>query len=147
MKAFNLIAHRGMSTLAPESTIAAFDLALEHGFPHFETDVQLTKDGVPIILHDESLGRTISFDSISEPGSDESSIRQRRVDDCTWSELESLSAGRWFGPEWEHCKVSTLGDLLARYQGRIHLHLVGTCCLASCVQVCFTTVLTTLYAC
>ena len=52
---FTLIAHRGYSDLAPENTLPAFDLALERGYPQLELDVQLTRDGIPVIIHDDTL--------------------------------------------------------------------------------------------
>lgn len=79
---FVLIAHRGESSLAPENTMASFNTAIEHGFPHMEFDVQLTKDGICCVLHDEVLGRTV-------PG-------QGPVADVEWSVLSSLDAGSWF---------------------------------------------------
>ena len=55
---FVIIAHRGWRCKCPENTIAAFSAAIDNGFPHFETDVQLTKDGTCVIFHDENLERT-----------------------------------------------------------------------------------------
>ena len=48
----NLIAHRGFSSKAPENTFASFDMAIKNGFNIIELDVQLTKDKIPIIIHD-----------------------------------------------------------------------------------------------
>src|SRR5277367_6919432 len=53
-----IVAHRGDSYHAPENTLEAARLAWEAGAPAWEFDVQLTRDGVPVILHDESLLRT-----------------------------------------------------------------------------------------
>ncbi len=53
-----LIAHRGAQTVAPENTIAAFDLAIRKGFPMLECDVQLTKDNHLVVIHDETVERT-----------------------------------------------------------------------------------------
>lgn len=61
---FCVIAHRGHQGLAPENTLDAFEYSIQRGFQHFETDVQLTADGVAIILHDEVLGRTVQGDCI-----------------------------------------------------------------------------------
>lgn len=112
---FTLIAHRGYSDLAPENTFAAFDLAIEHGFPHIELDVQLTRDGVPVILHDALLDRTTSGAG--------------RIRDHTLAEVRALSAGAWFQPRdggptgFGSEPVPTLDEVLDRYQGRIHLHI------------------------
>ena len=52
------IGHRGASGYAPEHTFASYDLALELGADYIEQDLQLTKDGVLVVLHDETLDRT-----------------------------------------------------------------------------------------
>ena len=52
------IAHRGGGTLAPENTLAAFRLGASHGYRMFECDVKLSSDGVPFLLHDDTLERT-----------------------------------------------------------------------------------------
>jgi glycerophosphoryl diester phosphodiesterase len=54
----HLIAHRGGGWLAPENTLAAFQLAADIGFTAFECDVKLSADGVPFLLHDDQLDRT-----------------------------------------------------------------------------------------
>lgn len=51
-------AHRGAAGLAPENTLAAFELALEQGAEGIEFDVQLSEDGAPVVIHDESVDRT-----------------------------------------------------------------------------------------
>ena len=52
------IAHRGAGTLAPENTLAAFRLGASHGYRMFECDVKLSSDGIPFLLHDDTLERT-----------------------------------------------------------------------------------------
>lgn len=52
------IAHRGFSGVYPENTMLAFEKAMEAGCDGIELDVQLTKDGVPVIMHDEKVDRT-----------------------------------------------------------------------------------------
>lgn len=59
LKQCQLIAHRGLSRLAPENSMAAFRLAGEHSFYGIEADIQATKDGVWVIFHDETLHRMI----------------------------------------------------------------------------------------
>ena len=53
-----IIAHRGASAVAPENTIAAFEAAIAAGADGIEFDVRLTRDGVPVVIHDETLYRT-----------------------------------------------------------------------------------------
>ncbi len=55
---FDVIAHRGASGYAPEHTLAAYDLALEMGADFIEQDLQMTRDGVLVVLHDDTLDRT-----------------------------------------------------------------------------------------
>src|SRR5262245_231856 len=59
-----LIAHRGASAEAPEHTRAAYELALKHGADFVEPDLQLTKDGVLVCLHDTTLERTTNVAQI-----------------------------------------------------------------------------------
>jgi glycerophosphoryl diester phosphodiesterase len=54
------IAHRGAGQLAPENTLAAFRLGANRGYTAFECDVKLSADGVPFLLHDDTLERTTS---------------------------------------------------------------------------------------
>lgn len=56
-------AHRGASEYAPENTLSSFCLGLEMGANGIETDIQLTKDGVPVLFHDDSLKRVTGVDA------------------------------------------------------------------------------------
>ncbi|MBO7655788.1 MAG: glycerophosphodiester phosphodiesterase, partial [Kiritimatiellae bacterium] len=58
-----IISHRGESADAPENTMAAFQLAVEHGVDAMECDVYVTADGVPVIMHDKSMRRTTGVNS------------------------------------------------------------------------------------
>ena len=71
-----IIGHRGASAVAPENTMAAFREAIAAGADGIEFDVRLTHDGVPVIIHDNSLYRT--------------SRLPHRIADLTWSELEVI---------------------------------------------------------
>jgi len=75
------IAHRGAGKLAPENTLAAFRLGASHGYKAFECDVKLSADGVPFLLHDDTLDRTTS--AKGPAGS------------RPWAELSRLDAGSW----------------------------------------------------
>lgn len=85
-----LMAHRGASMLAPENTLAAIELAAAHQAFGFETDVRISLDGVPFLLHDQTLARTTNI----------SEVFPDRVDDdassFTMEELKQLNAGLWF---------------------------------------------------
>lgn len=91
-------AHRGLSSLAPENTLAAFRLAAEHGFTWFETDIDLSKDGVPVLLHDLELDRTTNMSG--------------SLYDFSAAELEAADAGAWFGADFAGEKLPTLADLV-----------------------------------
>ena len=57
MSKTEVFAHRGASGYAPENTLEAFLLAIEQGADGIELDVQLSKDGVPVVIHDETVDR------------------------------------------------------------------------------------------
>lgn len=88
-----IIAHRGGGTLAPENTLAALRCGLAHGFHAVEFDVMLSRDGVPVLMHDEQFGRTVSG-----TGS---------MSDSSVAELASLDAGSWFGSAFAGESVPT----------------------------------------
>jgi len=77
-----IIAHRGASALAPENTLAAFKRALAVGADGVEFDVRLSKDDVPVVIHDNNILRTTGVD--------------QRVVDLTAEQLSRVDAGSWF---------------------------------------------------
>jgi glycerophosphoryl diester phosphodiesterase len=91
------VAHRGDSYHAPENTLEAARAAFEVGADAWELDVQLTRDGIPIVLHDESLLRTTDV-AIRFAG-DPRGLRQFRVSDFDFDEVRALDAGSWFVDE------------------------------------------------
>lgn len=82
MNAPLIIGHRGASAVAPENTLAALDRALADGADGVEFDVRLARDGVPVVVHDATLGRTAS--------------RPEPVASLTSAELRRADAGSWF---------------------------------------------------
>jgi glycerophosphoryl diester phosphodiesterase len=98
-----LIAHRGASGYAPEHTFAAYKLAMEQGADFVEQDLQLTKDGVLICLHDPDLGRTTNVAEVfpgraTERDPEETGTPKRGfyTIDFTIAEIKRLDAGSWF---------------------------------------------------
>ncbi len=89
-----IIAHRGDSFHAPENTLEAARLAWEAGAPAWELDVQLTRDGVPVVVHDESLLRTT--DVATQFAGDPRGRDGFHVADFDFDEVRSLDAGSWF---------------------------------------------------
>ena len=91
-----VIGHRGAKASAPENTLASFRRAFEQGAVWVETDVKLTHEGVPVLMHDDQLDRTTSG--------------KGNVADISWNEMKSLDAGRWFGPAFIGEKVPSLAE-------------------------------------
>jgi len=81
-----ILAHRGGGTLAPENTVAGLRRGMDAGFRAIEFDVMLARDGVPVVLHDPKLGRTVAG-----TGS---------VADVDALDLAARDAGSWFGPDY-----------------------------------------------
>ncbi len=75
-----IIGHRGASAAAPENTLAAFRLAQQHGADGIEFDVQLSADGIPVVIHDDTVDRTTNG--------------RGRVSDLTLAQLQTLDAGQ-----------------------------------------------------
>jgi glycerophosphoryl diester phosphodiesterase len=103
-----VIAHRGASAVAPENTLAAVDRAHRQGFTWVENDVQRTRDGVLVVLHDPGLARTTNVERVF-PGRS-----PWRVRDFTAAEIARLDAGSWFGRRFAGARVPTLRQYLAR---------------------------------
>lgn len=79
-----IIGHRGASALAPENTLVAFSRALQDGADGVEFDVRLSRDRVPVVIHDDSLKRT--------------GQRTQVVKDLTAAELQQCDVCSWFSP-------------------------------------------------
>jgi glycerophosphoryl diester phosphodiesterase len=117
-----VVAHRGASYDAPEHTFAAWDLALEHSADWIEQDLQMTRDGQLIVLHDDSLDRTATGPSTSCSGL----VRER-----TLSELGACEVGSWFNRKnpgraraaYDSERIPTLEAVLARYGGRTRFYI------------------------
>jgi glycerophosphoryl diester phosphodiesterase len=103
-------AHRGASGLAPENTLAAMKKALSYPFVEWiELDVQLSKDGVPVVIHDDTVNRTTD--------------RKGRVADYTAAELAAMDAGSWFSPAFRGEPVPTLEQVLELTAGKCRLNI------------------------
>jgi len=94
-----LASHRGDRVEAPENTLPAFAAGIAAGARFLETDVRLTSDGVPVLLHDETVDRTTSGTG--------------PVAELTLDELRGLDAGSWFSPEFAGTRVPTLEEFAA----------------------------------
>lgn len=105
------IGHRGASGYAPEHTIEAYDLALEQGADYIEIDLQMTKDGVLIAMHDTTLNRTAR----AREGEPKRYCRGP-VSKRTLEELESCEVGSWFSPEYTGLEIPTLEEIFKYYE-------------------------------
>jgi glycerophosphoryl diester phosphodiesterase len=94
-----VVGHRGAATQAPENTLPSIRKAKELGCRWVELDVKLSRDGVPILMHDERLGRTADG--------------QGEVRDLTFDQLRRLDAGGWKGPAFAGTRIPTLVEALA----------------------------------
>ena len=98
MTILSIIAHRGASAVAPENTLSAFRMAREVGADGFETDVQLTRDGVPVIAHNYSI------DAVSDGSG--------LISEMTYAELRGYDFGSWFGEGFRGERIATLRECL-----------------------------------
>ncbi len=105
---FMVIAHRGASSYAPENTLAAFDLAIRMGVNHIELDVHSTGDGHVVVIHDDTVDRTTNGSGL--------------VGSHKLAALQVLDAGSWFGDKFAEERIPTLGEVLERCKGRVHVH-------------------------
>lgn len=103
-------AHRGASAYAPENTLAAVDAADDLGIAWVENDVQLTKDGVLVVVHDTTLSRTTDAEEVF-PGRAPWAVK-----DFTAAEIAKLDAGSWFGDRFAGARVPTLAQYLHRVE-------------------------------
>lgn len=114
-----LIAHRGASNYAPEHTMAAYELALSQGADFVEPDLAVTKDGVLVCLHDDTLDRTTNVEELF-PDRFSPDVKGRNgekrwvANDFTLAEIKRLDAGSWFGATHAGARVPTFDEMLAR---------------------------------
>jgi glycerophosphoryl diester phosphodiesterase len=100
-----VIGHRGYNVFAPENTLPSFQFALAAGADLVELDYHHSKDGVPIVIHDAELDRTT--DAVERWG-----VKKLRVGAKTATELRTLDAGRWFGPQYAGTRLPLLTEAL-----------------------------------
>lgn len=102
-------AHRGASFCAPENTLAAFTYAVESGADGLELDIHLSRDGVPVVIHDETLERTTDGHG--------------PVAEMTLPQLQQLDAGSWFATEFAGEPIPALQEVLQVFGGQLRLNL------------------------
>ena len=94
-----VIGHRGAATYAPENTLASLREARARGATWVEFDVKLSGDGVPLLMHDDSLKRTAGLD--------------RLASDTPWGEIGGLDAGAWKAPRFAGLRVPSFAEAIA----------------------------------
>src|SRR6476659_2352139 len=94
--AIQIVGHRGGASVAPENTLPSFEAAWAAGVAWVETDVRLTGDGVPVLLHDATLDRTTTGHG--------------PVSAVAWEELQIVDAGARFAPEFAGTRVLRLEE-------------------------------------
>lgn len=102
-----LTGHRGAAGLAPENTLASVRKALELGVDRVEVDVQQTKDGVVICMHDRTLDRTTDM--------------QGQVRTGNWAELQQAKANVGFEKEFPDERIPTLEEVMREVKGKAEL--------------------------
>ena len=93
-----VLGHRGASRYAPDNTRAAFLMAIEMGADGVETDIHLTKDGVPVIQHNYEIDRN--------------SDGSGNIEELTYAELLKYDFGAWKGEQFKGEKIMTLDECL-----------------------------------
>lgn len=94
-----VFAHRGAESVTPENTEIAFNTALDYGARAIELDVQLTKDGVPVVVHDFKLKRYNKDAKLA-------------VNQYTYDELQSIDVGKYFDEKFAGATIPSLENVL-----------------------------------
>lgn len=105
----HVYAHRGGREWAPENTMAAFRNSLQLGVYGIELDVQRCSTGEIVVFHDHDIGRTTNG---AGP-----------LKNCSFDELQRLSAGLWFDKEFRSEKIPLLTDVLELIDGKVMLNI------------------------
>jgi glycerophosphoryl diester phosphodiesterase len=103
------VAHRGASGQAPANTLAAFRLAAEMAADGVELDAHLSADGVPVVIHDFSVGGTTDGAG--------------RVADLPLAALKELDAGSWFDPAFAGERIPTLAEVFESVGQRLLINV------------------------
>lgn len=104
-----IFGHRGASAFAPENTLAAFIKAVELGADGVELDTKLSADGVPVVMHDQTVNRTTNGSG--------------RVIDLTLKQLRQLDAGSKFSPDFKGEPVPTLAEVFETVGSRCFVNV------------------------
>jgi glycerophosphoryl diester phosphodiesterase len=118
-----LVAHRGASGYAPEHTLEAYRLGIEQKADFIEQDLQITKDGVLVCLHDITLERTTDVEQIfPDRATVENGAKHWYVADFTLAEIKRLDAGSWFNEKFKGARVPTFTEAIQTVRGKAGLY-------------------------
>ncbi|MXX49458.1 MAG: glycerophosphodiester phosphodiesterase [Chloroflexi bacterium] len=101
--------HRGASADAPENTLAAFELAAQHGAHGIELDVHLTRDQQLAVIHNATVDATTNGSGA--------------VAEVSLAQLKELDAGSWFAPEFAGERIPTLDEVFAAVGRRLFVNV------------------------
>jgi len=104
-----ITAHRGASAAAPENTLASIQGAIDQGADYAEIDVQETRDGMVVVVHDSDLKK------LGGPGT--------KIWNATAEELRQVDIGSWFDPQFSDQRVPTLAEVLSLAKGKIRVNI------------------------
>jgi len=117
-----VIGHRGASGYAPEHTLASYKLAIQMKADFVEPDLGVSKDGVLVCLHDDTLERTTNIaevfpdrPSANVPG--RGPAKRWLANDFTVAEMKQLDAGKWYKPEFAGQKIVTFQEMIDLVRG------------------------------
>jgi glycerophosphoryl diester phosphodiesterase len=117
-----LVAHRGASAYAPEHTFAAYKLALAQGADYVEQDLQITKDGAIVCLHDLTLERTTNVEEVfPDRFTTDGDQKTWPVSAFTLAEIKRLDAGSWFDEKFAGERVPTWQEAIDLIRGKAGL--------------------------
>jgi len=122
-----LIAHRGASAYAPEHTLPAYQLALDQKSDFVEPDLAITKDGILICLHDDTLERTTNVEEIfperySREVTGRNGAKRWVANDFTLAEIKRLDAGSWHGATFAGTTIPTFEEMVALVRGKAGIY-------------------------
>lgn len=104
-----VVAHRGASGYAPENTLSAMKKAIDMNAEFSELDVQETKDGKIILLHDNTLERT--------------GKKNLNIWEVNYDELKNIEVGEWYAEEFKGEPIPTLEEVIELVRGKMKLNI------------------------
>lgn len=122
-----VVAHRGASAYAPEHTLTAYRLAMEQKADFVEQDLAITRDGVLICLHDDTLERTTNIADVYPDRFTTDSViggsgKHWIANDFTLDEIRWLDSGRWFDPRFAGSRIVTWQEAIELIRGKAGLY-------------------------